>query len=791
MSIRIAASILFRTGKAVGGVRKFRAELAAVGEDSKALRKAADDSNLSISQTLKLMESKRAPSQFQRNIKLTNESIRTFTHVSKEARNWLKRFQSTTRKGVKVRGVRRARRQVKQLGRAAKETRNQFGQLFSALFVGIGGGLGAGVVFGNIHQMFQGAITLAAKDEAALVTFNTMLGSAEKSAKLMDSITQFSAKTPFQRSDIIEGSRTLLRVTRDNVKENERLFKLSASIAALKPGTKVAQTALGIAQATVGEFEILKSFGLVLRAEQFKKAGIRGGTQYAKAVTDEVQRQFAQLTGGRDLVAALSGTLTGKASTLKDNVELIALTMGQTFVKSFGLKGILDNAIGFFRDFNVAITSFLTGEMLPGFDKVSDSIKNFAQIVSNMIKRLGRMVDFGKKLFGTVTEAFSGLGVDTQTTILKTGFAISAIGTAIGIVAPAVIGMGAIFGLLIAALTPLSGLILPAITIGFNAIFLVLAPLLVVLTAMASVFFTFKKDGETVGRTLIRLKDIVGGALTSVFDRLRAIWDPMAAQIVPALVAAWVSLKAAFQESKGPIREFFNLFFQGDPLSQVSDFANIGRRLGQILSVTITLGAWAATKGMKAFTWILRALRPHFKPIASDIMQVGRSLLALITGAESAKTSLKTIFLGIADVILTPVRMLLIKMLSMINEVLVGLAIQVKPFSEKLTSEIILSTQKLQGVQRSLAEGFLATTADIRGAELKVKLDADLVAEATVVQPIEVDGEKVADSLTKVEMRARNSGRGGDPVSPDQLGFVLEGGTRIRPVGLNEVAGEF
>jgi hypothetical protein len=35
-----------------------------------------------------------------------------------------------------------------------------------------------------------------------------------------------------------------------------------------------------------------------------------------------------------------------------------------------------------------------------------------------------------------------------------------------------------------------------------------------------------------------------------------------------------------------------------------------------------------------------------------------------------------------------------------------------------------------------------------------------------------------------------NSVRGGDPASPDELGFILEGGgTRIRTVGLNEVLG--
>ena len=73
--------------------------------------------------------------------------------------------------------------------------------------------------FGRRYTMFVTApilaatgasVKFAANMEQQTVAFETMLRSADKAAKLFDQITEFSATTPFQMPDLIEGSKRLL-----------------------------------------------------------------------------------------------------------------------------------------------------------------------------------------------------------------------------------------------------------------------------------------------------------------------------------------------------------------------------------------------------------------------------------------------------------------------------------------------------------------------------------------------------------------------------------------------------
>ena len=61
-----------------------------------------------------------------------------------------------------------------------------------------------------------------------------------------------------------------------------------------------------------------------------------------------------------------------------------------------------------------------------------------------------------------------------------------------------------------------------------------------------------------------------------------------------------------------------------------------------------------------------------------------------------------------------------------------------------------------------------------------------MTATATVDQAVQLDGADIGQNQLEVNMRARHSGRGGDPVNPEELGFVINSeGTVIKPVGLD------
>jgi hypothetical protein len=167
--------------------------------------------------------------------------------------------------------------------------------------------------------IFEAMIGSNAALEQQTTTFRTMIGDAGKAADAITRVRKYAAETPFGEAELIEGSKRLLRLTGQNVDENIRLLKVAAQLKAIAPSKSLEDAVEALLDAEGNEFERLKEFGIKLKAEDVKKSK-KSGEALGRAALRGVEEQLNKMTGGRDVVAALSQTFTGKVSTLKDNI---------------------------------------------------------------------------------------------------------------------------------------------------------------------------------------------------------------------------------------------------------------------------------------------------------------------------------------------------------------------------------------------------------------------------------------------------------------------------------------
>ena len=239
-----------------------------------------------------------------------------------------------------VRGFARGRHEVMRLDRAfdvAARGASTLRQETSGLLSGLGSlkGLAMGVAAGGAGKtIFDGLIGSNAELEKQRITFETMMGSAELAGEMLGRINKFATSTPFAQGDLIDGSKRLLRLTKENVSENERLLKVAAQMAAINPDKSVSDAVEAILDAEGLEFERLKEFGLKLKRDDIKKMKKRGekmGQAALRGVVDALNKQ----TGGRDVVKALSTSFSGQVSTLKDNVRNTLRVAGEPAFEVF------------------------------------------------------------------------------------------------------------------------------------------------------------------------------------------------------------------------------------------------------------------------------------------------------------------------------------------------------------------------------------------------------------------------------------------------------------------------
>jgi hypothetical protein len=261
---------------------------------------------------------------------------------------------------------------------------------------------------------------LAATLEQNMVGFETFLGDAATARRMINDIRQEAARTPFGEADLIQASKRMLAITGDNVEANMRLLKIAETMAAIDPSRTVGDAALALNDALSGGgmARMTEFTGFAMKMEQFTAAGAAGSAAYMDAVETEIQSRIQRLTGGRDLVQALSTTFTGRLSTFRDQIDMTLTTIGGRLNSRLGAA--LDGLAGRVSTITPIVVRAVD-EMAGAFDRLSQST------VGPVLSRLGAWWDS------------LGAGGQTQVAKLVIGF---------GALAAVLVPVGAAAGLL-------------------------------------------------------------------------------------------------------------------------------------------------------------------------------------------------------------------------------------------------------------------------------------------------------------------------------------------------------
>lgn len=346
----------------------------------------------------------------------------------------------------------------------------------------LGGKLTAGVSL-PILGVGGAALKAAADNEQLQVAFTTMLGSADKATALMKDLSIFAAATPFESDEIQGAAKMLLAYGSDAGKVTDEMRQLGDIAAGVGVPLKDMAYLYGTARVQgrlfTADINQFTSRGVPIMEALSATMGvatseIRGMVEEGKVGFPELQAALAYLTGEggkfNGLMEAQSTTLSGLFSTLKDNVSLAMIDIGNAIAQAFDLKTNAATAI------------------------------TFVEGIRNAISDLAK----------------------TNPQLLRTGVIIAAVAAAVG---PALVGLGVLLKTL-SALTPVISVLGSVLTFLVSPLGLVVAGL----TALVVVFATDFMGARTALTGMVDgLLDLAGIDLGGIVDGLQAFGSYLAA----------------------------------------------------------------------------------------------------------------------------------------------------------------------------------------------------------------------------------------------------------------------
>lgn len=184
----------------------------------------------------------------------------------------------------------------------------------------------AGVIGGTIVKEIIDANKSYQTLEASLITFT---GSAEKAAQAFDVLSNFAATTPFGLEEVVGGFNKL--IARGIVPTIQQLT--SFGNIASGTGKSLDQFIEAIADASVGEFERLKEFGVKANLEGNRVKFTFGGVSTSVGKNSREILQYLQNLGDTKFAGGMerqAKTIGGAFSALSDSIRLAAIQFGKS-----------------------------------------------------------------------------------------------------------------------------------------------------------------------------------------------------------------------------------------------------------------------------------------------------------------------------------------------------------------------------------------------------------------------------------------------------------------------------
>jgi tape measure domain-containing protein len=323
--------------------------------------------------------------------------------------------------------LRETDRKMDQIGGSASRMSGAFGLAARAIAASTVAATGAVAGFG---------LKMASDNEQATISFNTLLGSADKAQKFMSDLNEFAATTPFElpglrtaasrliaagtaAEDVIPLLTAVGDATSGMGTGSDGIERAVAALQKMQVSGKVtAETMMQLTEAGVPAWDALASkLGVTVAQAQDKvtKGAVAAGDVYA-AIADKAGPSFKRLDG---MMAKQSQSLAGLVSTLKDTVSQKLAASMEPAVNAIKnqLPGVT-NAIGAALDTIAPQMAPLIGSLASAFSAILPALAPVLSVVSQLMSQgLGALAELVatvlapaltnlQPLFNALTEAF-------------------------------------------------------------------------------------------------------------------------------------------------------------------------------------------------------------------------------------------------------------------------------------------------------------------------------------------------------------------------------------------------
>jgi hypothetical protein len=573
---------------------------------------------------------------------------------------------------------------------------------------------------------------LAAELEAQRVTFRTLIGNVEQADAMIERLRATAARTPFETSELLAGSKQLLSLTGSNIEANERLLGLAMQLTALNPDKTIVDTVRALNDAIGGSgFVRMEEYpGFKMYLEDFKSAGKAGGANFQAAVEAEIRGRLGKLTGGRDLVDALSQTFQGRLSTLRDSVDLMLTQVGERINERVGARfAPASEAVGRFAERVVGAVDSLVGRL----DVLGGHLAPFADQVSGLWSGLGAE---GQEALLQVAIAGGAL----VSVLLPIGAAVGALGLLGGGIVTVGSGIAAV-----AAAIPMTGTAVWALAAAASA---------------ASVAFAYWEP--------------ISGAIWALGEGIMYSLGPTAQIVMTAAAVVVDDLSRAFGSAFGSMG------------GQAEDFANVFRGVGVVVgeiaaSIARVLAGTARVAGT-----MIEIVAGVVGPLLGSLFEIAFSIGDILSGAEGGwmrfgtaiARTITALVVGVVNLLIGSVETLIRSagviadsipgMRALTGNSIGGAADGLTRIRRDLDATV---ARTFGGLDRAKADGAAAS----RAAPQAVAAPAASVA-VQVQTSVQVAGREVARANGAERVRAGERGAAA-PIAGPAIGRVLRHGS--------------
>jgi hypothetical protein len=174
--------------------------------------------------------------------------------------------------------------------------------------------------------------TFTNSTDALSAGMTTVEYAAKKAQESMSMIQEFASKTPYQVNELTS---SFIKLANRGILPSMDILTAFGDVAASQ-GKTFDQFTEAVLDATSGEFERLKEFGIKGKKERDKiTLSFKNINQVVKNTPEEIQKAiiaFGKMEGVSGSMDNVSKTFSGMSSTLKDNINLIAINIGSTLL---------------------------------------------------------------------------------------------------------------------------------------------------------------------------------------------------------------------------------------------------------------------------------------------------------------------------------------------------------------------------------------------------------------------------------------------------------------------------